>query len=69
MNDNSNEIPELQHMCNQQGLVVCHLNIRGLLNNIDKLEVILSNHNIKIFCITKTHLSSDILDAEIKIHG
>ena len=52
--------PELKTLLKSNGLKVLHLNIRGLLNNLPKLEEIFSSFkNIDIFGVTETHLNDD----------
>ena len=47
-----------------------YTNANGLFNKIDELKLLLStNSNIDIVCVTETHFSHDILDAEIQIDG
>ena len=46
-----------------------YTNANGLLNKRDELKVCLSTYDIDIICITETHFSHDIDDAELQIDG
>ena len=48
---------------------VFYTNANGLLNKRDELKVCLSTYDIDIICITETHISHDIDDAELQIDG
>ena len=63
------EMPELKRLMETPGLKVCHLNIRGLVNNIHKLSAILSEYKVDIFGLTETHLTDNIYSSEVEIPG
>ena len=47
-----------------------YTNANGLFNKLDELKIFLSvNKNIDLICVTETHFSKDILNAEIQIEG
>ena len=46
-----------------------YTNANGLLNKLDELKLCLSTYDIDVACITETHVSSDINDAELAISG
>ena len=49
---------------------IFYTNANGLFNKIDELKCIVSMYkSIEVICVTETHFSSDILDAEIYIEG
>ena len=53
-----------------QPLKIFYTNANGLFNKIDELKCIVSMYkSIEVICVTETHFSSDILDAEIYIEG
>ena len=51
------------------GLIVLYANVCGLMNKLHELLVAIKLYNVKIICITESHLSNDISDAEIKLEN
>ena len=48
---------------------IFYTNANGLINKMDELKLRLSVSNVDIICITETHLSEEITDAELQIEG
>ena len=49
---------------------IFYTNANGLFNKLDELKLHLSSHrDIDIICVTETHFTPDILDAEVHIDG
>ena len=49
---------------------ILYTNANGILNKLDELKIFLSAHkNVELVFITESHLSKDILDAELQIEG
>ena len=65
-NTSSRNIPELKLITDSKGLKVCHINIRGLLNNFYKLEEIIANFKLDMLLISETHLCDTITNSEIR---
>ena len=53
----------------QQGMHICHLNVRSILNKIDEIKKLLSNKNIQIMTISESWLLPSINNSEISIEG
>ncbi|XP_033759601.1 uncharacterized protein LOC117341849 [Pecten maximus] len=52
-----------------KGLTFGHLNVRGLLNKVDHLRILLRNHTFDIFTVSESHLDNTIDDSDILIKG
>ena len=62
--------PENKTELINSNLKMFYTNVNGLFNKIDELKLVLEMHpEIAVICLTETHLSKDILDAEIHIDG
>ena len=46
-----------------------YTNANGLHNKMDELKQHINDYQVDILCITETHFSQDILDAEIQLDG
>ena len=46
-----------------------YTNANGLMNKVNELNIVVAQYNVKIICITETHLSSEIKDCEIVLEN
>ena len=49
--------------------MVVYANANGLLSKLNELKVMIDSNSIDIVCITETHISDNLEEAEICIHG
>ncbi|OWF35649.1 hypothetical protein KP79_PYT26075 [Mizuhopecten yessoensis] len=51
------------------GLRFAHLNVRGLLNKLNHIRILLKNQTFDILAITESHLDGSIEDEEVSVSG
>ena len=52
-----------------KGLVMAHLNVCSIRNNVHELNYLIKENTIHILAISETHLDATVLDTEISIDG
>ena len=53
----------------QRTLKVLYTNANGLVSKLTELKVLVSENNIDIMCVTETHFSEELVEAELSISG
>ncbi len=53
----------------QKGLKIAHLNIQGILQKVDYLDILLHDNNVDVLCVSETWLTNNIDDSEVMING
>ena len=60
---------ELKAKIDYKGLKIAHLNVRGILNKIGEIRLLLLDSKLDVLAITETHLKGDINSSEISVDG
>ena len=66
-NNSPNDVLQLAELTNKPGLKIGCLNIRGLLNKIDEIRIMLKNCQFDLMCLCETFLDNNVADYEFKI--
>ena len=49
--------------------VIFYTNSNGLMNKINELNILIEQYNIKIICVTETHLNPEVKDSEVLLEN
>ena len=69
LNNSFSKHPLNSAMYGYQGLHICHLNVRSLLNKLHEIKKILKNKNLQILTISESWLADTISSNEVYIEG
>ena len=59
----------IKDIINGSGISVGHVNIRGLVKNLNELRILLNHAKFYVIGITKTHLTKDVDSKEVHMEG
>lgn len=60
---------ELKAKIDYKVVKIAHLNVRGILNKIGEIRLLLLDSKLDVLAMTETHLKGDINSSEISVHG
>ena len=60
---------EIKDRINGSGISVGHVNIRGLVKNLNELRILLNHAKFDVIGITETHLTEDVDSKEVHVEG
>ena len=60
---------EIKDRINGSGISVGHVNIRGLVKNLNELRILLNYAKFDVIGITETHLTEDVDSKEVHVKG
>jgi hypothetical protein len=67
--NNSNGSSFIYSKPRKRGIVIAHLNVRGLRSSMDELKVFMSNQSMDVLTVSETWLNSTIIDSEVELPG
>ena len=60
---------EIKDRINGSGISVGHVNIRGLVKNLNELRILLNHAKFDVIGIIETHLTEDVDSKEVHVEG
>ena len=60
---------EIMAKIDYKGLKIAHLNVRGIVNKIGEIRLLLLESKLDVLAITETHLKGDINSSEMSVYG